>query len=239
MPTYNDVPLPTEFTEHEGRISGLALLKGNLLASSSFDKTLRIWDLTTMKPVAVRSGAGLGLWVVSACGARGWGLAKLYVGRPTFLYWDGSGVSVWHAPCCEALTHPDLWPRSVPPAPVPALPPLLSPQCVFNAHDSPLQCLEYCEERDELATCAMGNKVKIWNVKRPAQVRTQVQGACIVLGTRCLCSVTATYTAACPNKAGDRSLPSPPWPVCGTPSILSMHTHMVSNSFPDPFVPRR
>ncbi|KAG2444756.1 hypothetical protein HXX76_001500 [Chlamydomonas incerta] len=95
VPTYNDVPLPTEFTEHEGRISGLALLKGNLLASSSFDKTLRIWDLTTMKPVA----------------------------------------------------------------------------CVFNAHDSPLQCLEYCEERDELATCGMGNKVKIWNVKKPAQVK--------------------------------------------------------------------
>ncbi len=44
-------------------------------------------------------------------------------------------------------------------------------QCVFNAHDSPLQCLEYCEERDELATCGMGNKVKIWNVKKPAQVR--------------------------------------------------------------------
>ncbi len=43
-------------------------------------------------------------------------------------------------------------------------------QCVFNAHDSPLQCLEYSEEREELATCGMGNKVKIWSVKKPAQV---------------------------------------------------------------------
>ncbi len=57
VPTYNDMPLPTDFTDHEGRVSGLALLKGNLLASISFDKTLRIWDLTTMKPVAV-SGRG-------------------------------------------------------------------------------------------------------------------------------------------------------------------------------------
>ncbi|EFJ43514.1 hypothetical protein VOLCADRAFT_119046 [Volvox carteri f. nagariensis] len=95
VPTYNDVPLPTDFTDHEGRISGLALLRNNLLASASFDKTLRIWDLTTMKPVA----------------------------------------------------------------------------CVFNAHDTPLQCLEYSEERDELATCGMGNKVKIWSVRKPAQVK--------------------------------------------------------------------
>lgn len=51
-----------------------------------------------------------------------------------------------------------------------ALPVLPAPQCVVNAHDTPLQCLEYAEERDELATCGMGNKVKIWDIKRPAQV---------------------------------------------------------------------
>jgi WD40 repeat protein len=69
VPTYNDVPLPTDFTDHEGRISGLALLRNNLLASASFDKTLRIWDLTTMKPVAVSgklqaryAGSGGGAW---------------------------------------------------------------------------------------------------------------------------------------------------------------------------------
>lgn len=54
VPAYNDVPLPVDFTGHEARVTGLALLKGNMLASISFDKTLRIWDLTTMKPVAVR-----------------------------------------------------------------------------------------------------------------------------------------------------------------------------------------
>ncbi len=56
---------------------------------------------------------------------------------------------------------------SAPPRP-PCRPP--APQCVVNAHDTPLQCLEYAEERDELATCGMGNKVKIWDIKRPAQV---------------------------------------------------------------------
>jgi WD40 repeat protein len=43
--------------EHEGRVTSLALLKGGLLASASFDRSLRIWDLTTMKPVACVANA--------------------------------------------------------------------------------------------------------------------------------------------------------------------------------------
>lgn len=76
---------------------------------------------------------------------------------------------------------PDPRSRLMPPdaAPLPhwcALPPPSTPaplQCVANAHDTPLQCLEYSEERDELATCGMGNKVKVWDVKKPSQVRGQ------------------------------------------------------------------
>mmetsp|Transcript_33374 Transcript_33374/g.84557 ORF Transcript_33374/g.84557 Transcript_33374/m.84557 type:complete len:866 (-) Transcript_33374:212-2809(-) len=98
IPTFNDVPLPTSITDHEARVTGLALLKNNLLASVSFDRSLRIWDLTTMKTVAVVPGA----------------------------------------------------------------------------HDTPIQCLEYCPERDELATCGMGNKVKVWDVKRPSAVRPKL-----------------------------------------------------------------
>ncbi|MEW5312499.1 MAG: hypothetical protein WDW38_004130 [Sanguina aurantia] len=91
VPTYNDVPLPTSFSDHDLRVTGLALMKNNLLASISADKTLRLWDLTTMKAVAT----------------------------------------------------------------------------VLDAHDTPLQCLDYAEERDELATCCMGNTVKVWDVRKP------------------------------------------------------------------------
>jgi len=98
VPTYNDVPLPTSFQDHEARVSGLALLKNRLMASISYDKTIRIWDLTTMKPVHV----------------------------------------------------------------------------VQDAHDTPLQCIEYCAERDELATCAMGNKVRVWDVRKPAAIKLKL-----------------------------------------------------------------
>jgi WD40 repeat protein len=37
--------------DHEARVTGLAVMKNFMLASISFDRTLRIWDLTTMKPV--------------------------------------------------------------------------------------------------------------------------------------------------------------------------------------------
>lgn len=53
VPTFNEVPLPTCFSDHEARVTGLALLGNNILASISFDKTLRTWDLTTMKPLSV------------------------------------------------------------------------------------------------------------------------------------------------------------------------------------------
>lgn len=62
VPTFNEVPLPTYFADHEGRIAGLALIGsgGTLLASISADKTLRTWDLTSMKPLAVRRGRRCG-----------------------------------------------------------------------------------------------------------------------------------------------------------------------------------
>ena len=50
-----------------------------------------------------------------------------------------------------------------------------SPQCLPDAHDSDLQCIEYCEERDELATCGMDNKVKVWDIKRPAHMKLKLQ----------------------------------------------------------------
>mmetsp|Transcript_26880 Transcript_26880/g.86343 ORF Transcript_26880/g.86343 Transcript_26880/m.86343 type:complete len:403 (-) Transcript_26880:37-1245(-) len=33
---------------------------------------------------------------------------------------------------------------------------------VDRAHDSPLQCIEYCDAREEIATCASETKVKVW-----------------------------------------------------------------------------
>ncbi|GFH06432.1 uncharacterized protein HaLaN_01062 [Haematococcus lacustris] len=98
VPTFNDMPLPTSFVDHELRVTGLALLKHNVLASISADRCLRTWDLTTMKPLG----------------------------------------------------------------------------CVQAAHDTPLQCIEYCQESNEIATCGMGNKVKIWDAQRPAALRLKL-----------------------------------------------------------------
>eukprot|EP00983_Pelagomonas_calceolata_P106472 1159235-Pelagomonas_calceolata.AAC.8 len=42
-----------EARDHEARVTGLAMLKNHMLASISFDRTIRIWDLSNMKPVSV------------------------------------------------------------------------------------------------------------------------------------------------------------------------------------------
>ena len=47
-------------------------------------------------------------------------------------------------------------------------------QVIPDAHDTPIQCLEYCEERDELATCGLGNKVHIWDISRPAAMKRKL-----------------------------------------------------------------
>lgn len=39
----------------------------------------------------------------------------------------------------------------------------------MDAHDSAIQCLEYCAARKQAATCGMGAKVKIWSLARPTQ----------------------------------------------------------------------
>jgi hypothetical protein len=68
-----------------------------------------------------------------------------------------------HSPFTPVLL-PPLFPTSS----LPSLP-FFSPssQVLADAHETPIQCLEYCPERDELATCAFGNKVKVWDISRP------------------------------------------------------------------------
>lgn len=59
--------------DHESRVTGLALLKGNLLASCSFDRSLRVWDLTTMKPLAVVPSAhDTPIQCLEYCAVRAW-----------------------------------------------------------------------------------------------------------------------------------------------------------------------
>lgn len=98
VPIVNDVPLPTSFVEHEGRVTGLALASPTTLISASFDKTIRVWDLATMKLLTT----------------------------------------------------------------------------ISNAHDTPIQCLDYCAMREELASCGMGNKVKIWDLSRPQSMKLKL-----------------------------------------------------------------
>jgi hypothetical protein len=42
-------------------------------------------------------------------------------------------------------------------------------QAELDAHDSPIQCLEYCAARNQAATCGTGAKVKVWSLARPSQ----------------------------------------------------------------------
>ncbi|GMH37514.1 hypothetical protein BSKO_05387 [Bryopsis sp. KO-2023] len=51
VPMDGDTPLPTFFDTHTNRITGLAILEDNVLASVSYDKSLRTWNLFQMKPL--------------------------------------------------------------------------------------------------------------------------------------------------------------------------------------------
>lgn len=42
-------------------------------------------------------------------------------------------------------------------------------QAELDAHDSGIQCLEYCSSRNQAATCGMGAKVKVWSLNKPTQ----------------------------------------------------------------------
>jgi hypothetical protein len=44
-------------------------------------------------------------------------------------------------------------------------------QAEQDAHNTPIQCLEHCPARQEVATCGMGSKVKVWSLAKPTQPR--------------------------------------------------------------------
>lgn len=75
---------------HEGRVTGLALLPDWILASVSHDRTIRLWDLHTFKPL----------------------------------------------------------------------------KTVKDAHETPLQGIDYSPDRDELVTFAMDNFAYVWDAVR-------------------------------------------------------------------------
>lgn len=54
VPMANDHPLPTTLAGHEAKIIGLVQLADGLLLSASHDRSMRVWDLATMKQVHVR-----------------------------------------------------------------------------------------------------------------------------------------------------------------------------------------
>ncbi|WIA17403.1 hypothetical protein OEZ85_014259 [Tetradesmus obliquus] len=87
--------LPTLLTGHEGKVTGLAALPGGLVLSCSEDRSLRVWDLRTMKQLHAEQ----------------------------------------------------------------------------DAHNTPIQCMEHCPARQEVATCGMGSKVKVWSLAKPTQPR--------------------------------------------------------------------
>jgi WD40 repeat protein len=55
--TGDAVQLPTVLTGHEGKVTGLAALPGGLVLSCSEDRSLRVWDLRTMKQLHVSVAA--------------------------------------------------------------------------------------------------------------------------------------------------------------------------------------
>ncbi|KAF6254405.1 WD40-repeat-containing domain protein [Scenedesmus sp. NREL 46B-D3] len=40
-----------------------------------------------------------------------------------------------------------------------------------DAHNTPIQCMEHCPARQEVSTCGMGSKVKVWSLAKPTQPR--------------------------------------------------------------------
>lgn len=46
-------PVPMSLEGHEGKVTGLIALPGNLMLSCSEDKSFRVWNMTTLKQVHV------------------------------------------------------------------------------------------------------------------------------------------------------------------------------------------
>lgn len=155
-----------------------------MLASISADKTLRTWDLTSMKPLAVRGISCLECWSALALrtckqlckrGQRVFSLCVCF-----FQIISRQQAATGNVELISSLA---LCPE--PPGGMPCpkafaplccslqllFPPSPCSQVMPNAHDTPLQCLAFSPERAELATCGMGNKVKIWDVSKPSSIR--------------------------------------------------------------------
>lgn len=95
---------------------------------------------------------------------------------PTAAMWLPTAVTLVAAWCCvrqqswrKRQTHlPWFWPQRLLITRLMCCFLSLS-QAELDAHDSPIQCMEYCAARSQVATCGMGCKVKVWSLTKPSQ----------------------------------------------------------------------
>lgn len=177
----NQPPCTGIFASHTDWVTGMAVAKGRIMASTSNDGTLKLWDLAA----AARGAAGLGRadrWEDregrrTGLGERlgGWGRDEQAANAHT----NGDSGSVG-AEVVDGSSHASDGSRAAasryaastaksPDPPPPPPPPLrLSPLATVAGHSDYVKCLAYAPEGCVFVSGGLDQRILIWDLQRMA-----------------------------------------------------------------------
>ncbi|CAM9252919.1 unnamed protein product, partial [Ectocarpus sp. 13 AM-2016] len=180
QPQHPQPPCTGVFASHTDWVTGLAVAEGRIMASASYDGTLKLWDLAAADRARNTDKGGREAAAAAAAAAavvaarrmevggrdeedyRRWGLG----GRGEEAAGEANGSGTGMHGVQDAAARAAASNRRTPPLPPPPPPPRPSALATVAGHGDYVKCLTYAEQHGVLVSGGLDKRILLWDLQR-------------------------------------------------------------------------